>query len=265
MPRIISVANQKGGVGKTTTAVNLAASLACQGHKTLLIDMDPQGNASSGLGFAKDETSWGSADALLGFRQLCELMLPVSQNLQLVPCTRSLVGVEVELVDLPGRAERLAKALSQLANPLDYVIVDCPPSLGLLTVNALAASHSVLVPLQAQYYAIEGLGELLNTIAAIKQGLNPRLVREGIVITMADMRTRLARDVEAQAREVFGRDVFRTVIPRNVRLAEAPSYGCPVQAYDPSCRGAQAYRALAAELIARQGASRPQPARQVAS
>jgi chromosome partitioning protein len=252
MSRIISVANQKGGVGKTTTAVNLAACLADQGQRVLLIDLDPQGNASSGLGFHRDEQQLGSADVVLGFRDLDEVMQASwYERLHVVPCTRSLVGVEVELVELPRRELRLRAALQRLDRPLDTVIIDCPPSLGLLTVNALAASDSVLIPLQAQYYAIEGLGQLLDSITAVKRDLNPRLAREGVLITMADQRTNLARDVEAQAREVFGRDVFDTVIPRNVRLAEAPSYQRPVIDFDPGCRGAVAYRALAAELIRR--------------
>ncbi len=252
MSRIISVANQKGGVGKTTTAVNLAASLASMGQEVLLIDLDPQGNASSGLGFPRDDQPRGTADVLLGFRSLDEVVQPSwYQHLYIAPSTRSLVGVEVELVDLPRREQRLAAAMQRYARPLDWVIIDCPPSLGLLTVNALAASHSVLIPLQAQYYAIEGLGQLLDSISAVKRDLNPRLAREGVLITMADLRTNLSRDVESQAREVFGRDVFDTVIPRNVRLAEAPSYQRPIIDFDPGCRGAVAYQALAGELLQR--------------
>ncbi len=252
MPRIISVANQKGGVGKTTTAVNLAACLAASGQEVLLIDLDPQGNASSCLSFPKDEQPRGTADVLLGFRAFYEVVQPTwYQHLYISPCTRSLVGVEVELVDLPRREQRLNAALQRYTRPLDWVIIDCPPSLGLLTVNALAASHSVLIPLQAQYYAIEGLSQLLDSLAAIKRDLNPRLVREGVLITMADLRTNLARDVEAQAREVFGRDVFDAVIPHNVRLAEAPSYQRPIIHFDPGCRGAVAYQALTRELLQR--------------
>ncbi len=250
MSRIISVANQKGGVGKTTTAVNLAACLAAIGQEVLLIDLDPQGNASSGLGFPREDQTRGTADVLLGFRDLDEVVVPTwYERLHLVPCTRSLVGVEVELVDLPRREQRLKSARLRYQRPVDWIIIDCPPSLGLLTVNALVASHSVLIPLQAQFYAIEGLGQLLDSLAAIKRELNPRLAREGVLITMADLRTNLARDVEAQAREVFGRDVFDTVIPHNVRLAEAPSYQRPIIDFDPGCRGAVAYRALAAELV----------------
>jgi len=252
MSRIISVANQKGGVGKTTTAVNLAAYLASMGQQVLLLDLDPQGNASSGLGFPRDEQPKGTADVMLGFRSLDEVVQASwYDGLYIAPSTRSLVGVEVELVDLPRRERRLGAALQRYARPLDYVIIDCPPSLGLLTVNALAASHSVLIPLQAQYYAIEGLGQLLDSIAAVKRDLNPRLAREGVLLTMVHQRTNLARDVEAQAREVFGRDVFDTVIPHNVRLAEAPSYQRPINHFDPGCRGAVAYQSLASELLLR--------------
>jgi chromosome partitioning protein len=250
MSRIICVANQKGGVGKTTTAVNLAACLAEQGQEVLLIDLDPQGNASSGLGFPRDEQPRGTADVLLGFRSLDDVVQPTwYQHLYIAPSTRSLVGVEIELVDLPRREQRLSVALQRYARPLDFVIIDCAPSLGLLTVNALVAAHSVLIPLQAQYYAIEGLSQLLDSVAAVKRDLNPRLVREGVLITMADLRTNLARDVESQAREVFGSDVFDTVIPHNVRLAEAPSYQRPITHFDPGCRGAVAYRSVAGELM----------------
>ncbi len=252
MSRIISVANQKGGVGKTTTAVNLAACLAARGQEVLLVDLDPQGNASSGLGFPRGDVARGAADVLLGFRTLDEVVQPTwYERLSIAACTRSLVGVEVELVDLPRREQRLRAAFERYDRPLDWVIVDCPPSLGLLTVNALVASHSVLIPLQAQYYAIEGLGQLLESVAAIKRDLNPRLVREGVLITQADLRTNLARDVEYQAREKFGRDVFDTVVPLNARLAEAPSYQRPVIDFDPSCSGAVAYTALADELLRR--------------
>ena len=252
MSRIISVANHKCGVGKTTTAVNLAACLAAMGQEVLLIDLDPQGNASSALAFPRDEQSRGTADVLLGLRSLDEVVQPSwYQHLYIAPCTRALVGVEVELVDLPQREQRLAAALCRFARPLDWVIIDCPPNLGLLTVNALAASHSVLIPLQAQHYAIEGLGQLLDSIAAVKRDLNPRLVREGVLITLADLRTNLGRDVEGQAREVFGRDVFDTVIPLNLRLAEAPSYQRPIIHFDPGCRGAVAYQAVAGELLLR--------------
>ncbi|MFH1465771.1 MAG: AAA family ATPase [Pseudomonadota bacterium] len=265
MTRIISIANQKGGVGKTTTAVSLAACLADRGCDVLLVDLDPQGNASSGLGFPRDENEYGAADALLGFKSLGDVMVETAwPGLRLVPSSRALIGLEVELVTLERREQRLRAAFQAWGRPFDYILLDCPPSLGLLTVNALAASHSVLIPLQAQYYAIEGLGQLLDTVAAVKRDLNPRLVREGVLITMADLRTHLSRDVEAQAREVFGRGVFETVIPRNVRLAEAPSYGRPVQHFDPSSRGARAYAALAAELLARHAQRVPVASFQVA-
>ncbi len=256
MPRTISIANQKGGVGKTTTAINLSAALARKGTPVLLIDMDPQGNASSGLGLDKDSVTTGTADVLVGFRDLRSAVLPTADDhLDVLPATRSLVGLEVELVSLPRRELRLHEALQDLPRQYDYVFIDCPPSLNLLTVNALAASDSVLIPLQAEYFAMEGLGELLRTITAARQDLNPRLVREGVLITMSDNRNNLSREVESQARQVFGPDVFGTVIPRNVRLAEAPSFGQSVFHHDQSCRGAQAYAALADELLSRHGSA----------
>ena len=252
MPRIIAVSNQKGGVGKTTTAVNLAAALARAGHPTLVVDVDPQGNASSALGHPKHEAPWGIAEAMLGLESLATCLLPTSQpGLDLAAATPALVGAEIELVGLPNRDRRLALALADLPRPYDFVLVDTPPSLGLLTLNALVAADGVLVPLQAEYFAMEGLGELVRTIGAVRRGPNPRLVRDGIVLTMTDARTRLCRDVEAQAREVFGAEVFQTVVPRAVRLAEAPSHAKTIFEYDPASRGAAAYAAVAAELVAR--------------
>jgi chromosome partitioning protein len=261
MTRVISIANQKGGVGKTTTAINLAAALAEMDQDVLLVDMDPQGNASSGMGFPKDEVDVGLADVLLGMCDLRDVVRSTHvAHLDLLAATRDLVGTEVELFDMENRETRLREALLRMPRAYDWVIVDCPPSLGLLTVNALAASHSVLIPLQAEYFAMEGLGALLGTIAAARQDLNPRLVREGVLITMSDTRLNLCRDVEAQAREVFGQEVFCTVVPRNVRLAEAPSHSRSIFDYDPSCRGAEAYRALARELVSRHKGLRADPA-----
>jgi chromosome partitioning protein len=252
MARILSVANQKGGVGKTTTAVNLSAALAELDQRVLLIDLDPQGNGSSGLGYPKDDVEFGIYDALLGLEDMKTVLLPTrSDRLFLAPATRDLVGVDIELAVQPRRERKLAEALAPVLDDFDYVIMDCPPSLGLLTLNALAASDGVLIPLQAQYYAMEGLGDLLRTLAVCRESLNPRLVREGIVLTMADKRTNLAAEVEKQAREVFGEEVFRTVVPMNVRLAEAPSHGRTVLEYDPFCSGSTAYRMLAAELLGR--------------
>ena len=253
MPRVISISNQKGGVGKTTTAINLSSALAMEDQTVLLIDLDPQGNASSGLGIPKTSVSSGIADVLLGFRELPEVIRPTCiDGMQLAPATRELIGLEVELVETRDREFRLRQALDKYAQDYDYVIIDCPPSLNLITVNALAASDGVIIPLQAEYYAMEGLSELLRSINHIqKGGLNRELKREGILLTMTDRRTNLCRDVCDQAREVFGADVFDTEIPRNVRLSEAPSYGKPVLAYDPLCRGAIAYTRLALELLQR--------------
>lgn len=261
MPRILAISNQKGGVGKTTTAVNLAAALARAGQSVLLIDLDPQGNASSGLGSPRDVVGSGIADVLLGLEPMVEVIVQTSQEgLDLAPASAALVGVEVEILSLPNREKRLAFALAALPKPYDYVILDCPPSLSLLTLNALTAADSVLVPLQTEYYAMEGLGELIRTIAAVRRTTNPRLVREGVVLTMHDARTNLCRDVEAQARSVLGNEVFTTVIPRTVRLAEAPSHGKSIFSYDGSSRGAAAYQALAKEVIARGAAARAQAA-----
>jgi chromosome partitioning protein len=259
MPRIIAISNQKGGVGKTTTSVNLAASLAHLGHPTLLIDMDAQGNASSGLGIPKEEADGGTADLLLGFRDLRSVLQPTSvDDLHLVPATRELIGVEVELTQSQFREVRLRRALQDLPTYYEFVILDCPPSLGFLTINAFAASHSVLIPVQAEYYAMEGLGALLQTLSQVRKSLNPYLEREGILITMYDSRNNLCRDVDEQVREVFGAEVFGAVIPRNVRLGEAPSFGKPVLRYAPGSRGAEAYLELARELVSRHSSdSRP--------
>ena len=259
MARILAISNQKGGVGKTTTAVNLAAALAARGRRVLLVDADPQGNASSGLGHTRDQVTMGLYDVLLGFRDLDSVRQPTHvDRLDLVPATGDLVGAEVELVSEARREHRMRKALADAQETYDDILIDCPPSLSLLTVNALTAADAVLVPLQAEYYAMEGLGELLRTIRAVQRGLNPTLSREGILITMHDARNNLCKEVERQARALFGDEVFTTVIPRNVRLGEAPSYGRSIVDYDPRSAGAQAYLALADELLARR-AARPAP------
>lgn len=254
MAHILALSNQKGGVGKTTTAVNLSAALARLGQRVLVVDMDPQGNATSGLGYGRDDVTMGVYDVLMGFRELSSVLLPTAlDGLAVVPASTDLVGAEVELVGESRREGRLRKALNRDRDDYDWVVIDCPPSLGLLTVNALTAADAVLVPLQAEYYAMEGLGELLRTIQAVQRGLNPDLAREGIVVTMSDRRNNLCREVERQAREIFGAEVFETVIPRNVRLGEAPSYGKSIVEYDPRSRGARAYLDLARELLRRHG------------
>ncbi len=259
MPRILAISNQKGGVGKTTTSINLAASLAHLGQPTLIVDLDPQGNASSGLGFPKDDVGQGTLDMLLDFATLPSVLVPTAvEDLHLVPATHQLVGAEVELMQCYGREMRLHKALADVPDTTQWVVLDCPPSLGFLTVNALAAADSVLIPVQAEYYAMEGLGELLRTMSEVRKALNPRLAREGVLATLFDRRTNLCRDVVEELRSVFGAEVFDTVIPRNVKLGEAPSFGRPALSHAPVSAGAQAYLDLARELIARHASSSSQ-------
>ncbi len=252
MPRILSVSNQKGGVGKTTTAINLAASLAHLGRPTLLVDLDPQGNASSGVGCPMSEVDAGAYDALIGEATLAEVSWGTSvDGLDVVPAIEALLGAEIELYGLERRERRLEELLRQANGFYDYVICDGPPSLGMLTVNILTAADAVLVPVQAEYFALEGLGMLMRTMDQVRRGLNPRLRREGIIVTMRDPRSRLANEVEEELRRVFGAEVFDTVIPRNVRLSEAPSHGEPALSYEPSSAGARSYLRLAEELLRR--------------
>jgi chromosome partitioning protein len=252
MGRIIAIANQKGGVGKTTTAINLAASLAALDRQVLVVDMDSQANATSGLGFPRGEGS-NAYDVLLGGSALTAIQPTSFPNLSLLPSGRDLVGAEVELVNQPGREGHLKTALEPVRGAYEFVFVDCPPALSLLTVNALTAADSVLVPIQAEYFALEGLTELLETISRVRMGFNPSLAIEGFVLTMYDERTNLGRQVGDDLRQHFGDEVYRTVIPRNVRLGEAPSFGKPVLAYDVKSKGAEAYLTLAREFLKRRG------------
>ena len=254
MSRIIAVANQKGGVGKTTTAINLGAALAALDRKVLIVDMDAQANATSGLGFPRGEGA-NTYDVLLGGDTAVAIRQTPFPNLSLLPSGRDLVGAEVELVNRAGREGHLRTALETVRNTYEFVFVDCPPALSLLTVNALTAADSVLVPIQTEYFALEGLSELMETISRVRMGFNPALAVEGFVLTMFDDRTNLGRQVSDDLRKHFGDEVYRTVIPRNVRLGEAPSFGKPVLAYDIKSRGAEAYLALAREFLKRRGAA----------
>lgn len=253
MSRVIAIVNQKGGVGKTTTAINLGASFAVAERKTLVIDMDPQGNATSGLGVSRGEIEKSMYEVLVDREPLESAILPGIHfpYLDLVPSDVALVGAEVELVQQPEREVLLRRALQPLREKYDYVLVDCPPSLGLLTLNTLAAADSVLIPIQCEFYALQGLTQLLNTVRLVQQNLNPRLQIEGVLLTMYDQRLNLSRQVADEAQEYFGSKVYTISIPRNVRLAEAPSFGKPIVVYDILSAGAQSYLSLAKEVMAR--------------
>ncbi|MCB2223406.1 MAG: AAA family ATPase [Actinobacteria bacterium] len=251
---MVAIANQKGGVGKSTTAINLSAALAFAGERVLIVDADPQANATSGVGIAHATVTASLYDVLLGEAEIDDAVEPTSvKNLFTIPSSIDLAGAEIELVSQFSRERQLSRALESLSMPFDMVFVDCPPSLGLITVNALTAADEVLIPIQCEYYALEGLSQLLRNISLIQQNLNPQLEIEGVVLTMYDRRTTLAADVAAQVREHFGEKAYRTVIPRTVRLAEAPSYGEPIESFDATSRGAIAYRALAEEFRRRHG------------
>ena len=251
MGRVIALANQKGGVGKTTTSVNLAASLADMGHKVLLIDMDAQCNATRGIGVDKGEINQDIYDVLVNEVELDEVILKTTRpTLDVVPATIRLSGAEIELASQFAREKRLADALVLSRDDYDFILLDCPPSLGLLTINAFTTCDSILIPVQSEYYALEGLNQLVNTIKLVKKHYNPALKIEGVLMTMLDARTNLGNQVVSEVKNYFGERVYETVIPRNIKLSEAPSYGMPIADYDPKSKGALAYSALAREVLA---------------
>ena len=258
--RIVAIANQKGGVGKSTTAVNLGAALAELGRKVLVVDLDPQGNASTGLGIEPSRRQTGIYEVVSQGVPAASAILETSvPNLWAIPSTIDLAGAEIELVGQLSRETRLARALDDVASGYEFILLDCPPSLGLLTVNALSAADELLVPIQCEYYALEGLGQLLRNVRLIQQNLNSRLRLTGIVLTMYDSRTKLSEQVVAEVKKYFGGRVFETIVPRTIRLSEAPGYGRPITEYDPKSRGAEAYRRLAREFLEREAPEGPLP------
>jgi chromosome partitioning protein len=252
-PRILSLANQKGGVGKTTTAINLATALAAVGERVLIVDLDPQGNASTGLGVEKAKRVRSSYHVLIGETKLADAIVETKvPSLSIVPATVDLSGAEVDLIDLPRRTHRLRDAIQATALDYDHVLIDCPPSLSFLTVNAMVAADAVLVPLQCEFFALEGLGQLLKTVERVRATLNPALEIQGVVLTMFDGRNKLSGEVAKDVRGHLGNKVYNTVIPRNVRVSEAPSFGVPALIYDHRCAGSEAYIRLAGEVIRRE-------------
>ncbi len=249
MGRIISITNQKGGVGKTTTAINLAAGVAMLGKKILLVDFDPQGNCTSGLGIKSKQETTSIYDVLMGRDPNSAIIKTKINNCSLIPANINLTGATVELINVPNREFYLKNVLYKIKNDFDYIFIDCPPSLGILTLNSLVASNSILIPMQTEFYALEGLTQLINTINLVKKTYNQTLFIEGVLLTMLDKRTHLTNDVTKNVVGYFGKKVYTTVIPRNVRIAEAPSYGVPIFVHDPECLGAKAYKELALEFI----------------
>ena len=257
MGKIIAFSNQKGGVGKTTTCVNMSAYLAKKGYKCLIVDLDAQGNATSGLGFAKSEVKNSVYNVMIDDMPIEEVVLKTCvEGLDILPSNIDLAGAEVELVYVKEREKVLRRVLERAKTSYDFIMIDCPPSLGLLTINALASADTVLIPIQSEYYALEGLSQLMNTIKLVVKHLNPSLKIEGVVLTMNDNRAIISRQISEEIRKYFGKRVFDTVIPRNVRLAEAPSHGLPIMLHDTRCSGAKAYLALTEEYIARQPAKK---------
>ena len=253
MAQIISVANQKGGVGKTTTTVNLGACLASLGKRVLLVDMDAQGNATSGVGIRKPDVTRDIYDVLVNELPIDEATLITEhENLSIVPATLQLAGAEIELTSMMARESRLKGSLAEVSSQYDYILIDCPPSLGHLTINSFTASDSILIPVQCEYYALEGLSQLLNTVRLVQKHFNPELEIEGVLLTMYDARTNLGNEVVEEVRKYFREKVYETIIPRNIRLSEAPSHGKPIIDYDPRSRGAEVYQALAKEVVSRE-------------
>lgn len=257
MGKIISFSNQKGGVGKTTTCVNLSAYLATKGYKVLIVDLDPQGNATSGLGFAKSEIKNSLYNVMINDMPIADAVVKTCvENLDLLPSSIDLAGAEVELVYIKDREHVLKRVLEKARGSYDFITIDCPPSLGLLTINALAASDTVIIPIQSEYYALEGLSQLMNTIRLVVKHLNPALKIEGVVLTMSDNRAIISRQISEEIKKFFGKRVYETAIPRNIRLAEAPSHGVPIMLHDTKCTGAKAYLAFTDEFLAKQPAKK---------